>query len=108
MKYKTFKDFLISKHADQYQGIDDDMPDAYIDWITELQVDDIIQYADEHTEILLSLQKQKIVEEIEKMKKKTIADDNTYPDARWQKENYGSKQYNQSILDVISKLENDV
>ena len=26
MKYKTFKDFLISKHADQYHGTDDDTP----------------------------------------------------------------------------------
>jgi len=66
---KTFKDFLISKHADQYHGTDDDMPDDFERWLymgveyLGLDNDDLIKYADEYAEI----QKQEIVEEIERL-----------------------------------------
>lgn len=41
------------------------MSDDYDKWFTELQIDDVIQYANEHTEILLSQQKREMVKEIE-------------------------------------------
>jgi hypothetical protein len=45
----TFEDFLKEKHAEDYHGLDDDMPDAFDSWLTDdLQVDDIILYADQY------------------------------------------------------------
>ena len=43
---KTFEDFLMEKHADQYVGTDDMMPDDYEDWIQGLGSDDFIEYAE--------------------------------------------------------------
>ena len=47
MKHQTFEDYLKQIHADQYEGLDDDMPDAFENWLTDLQVDDVIAYAEE-------------------------------------------------------------
>ncbi len=43
---KDFESFLIDKHAEQYDGLDDEMPDACSEWIAELDVDTLIAYAD--------------------------------------------------------------
>ena len=43
---RTFLNFLSEKHADGYMGTDDNMPDAFDDWLTNLRIDDIIDYAD--------------------------------------------------------------
>lgn len=64
-KEETFEDYLKNRHAQVYQGLDDEMSDDYDKWFTELQIDDVIQYANEHTEILLSQQKREMVKEIE-------------------------------------------
>ena len=45
---KTFEDFLKEKHAEQYTGLDDNMPNDYIDWICKLDYGDIIKYVDEY------------------------------------------------------------
>ena len=45
---QTFENFLQDKHADDYTGIDDDMPDAYESWLTDLDIEDLINYADEY------------------------------------------------------------
>ena len=66
MKYKTFEDFLKVKFAElNPQVLDDDMPDAYDNWLFNV-VDKcyIIKYADEYA----AIQKQEIVGWIEKMK----------------------------------------
>ena len=42
-----FYGFLVDKHADQYDGLDDEMPDNCSEWIAELPVDTLIVYADE-------------------------------------------------------------
>jgi len=61
---ETFKDFLIKKHADQYHGVDDDMPDDFEQWFHfGLDRNDLIEYADEYA----AIQKQEMVEEIEKL-----------------------------------------
>ena len=52
---------------------------------------------------LFSFQKQEIVEEIEKVLPKEEEfeeDESKYPDARWQRENYGKKKYDQAIKQV--------
>ena len=40
-----FTEYLRKIHADQYQGLDDDMPDDFDRWLCELSVDDIVNYA---------------------------------------------------------------
>ena len=49
MKHKDFTDFLNSKFAiDEPMTLDDEWPDKFNDWLTDLDVDTIIKYADEY------------------------------------------------------------
>jgi len=48
MKYKNFEDFLATLHAEVYQGIDDDMPEAFSDWLCDLQPDEWIDCGDKY------------------------------------------------------------
>lgn len=41
-----FEDFLKAKHAEDYVGTDDDMPDAFDHWISSLDVSDIMDLAE--------------------------------------------------------------
>lgn len=41
----TFEEYLVEKHAMQYYGTDDMMPDDYIDWISSLDIEEIIEWA---------------------------------------------------------------
>ena len=55
MTYKqeySFINYLMEKHADQYIGLDDDMPDDCNDWIDQLDVQEVIDFADEYTKKL--------------------------------------------------------
>ena len=45
---KTFSEFLADKHAEDYEGLDDEMPDAFDEWLYSLPIDTIIKYADEY------------------------------------------------------------
>lgn len=45
---KTFEDFLIDKFAEEYTGLDDEMPDAFDNWLQELNCDDWLQYGEEY------------------------------------------------------------
>lgn len=47
-KKLTFEDFLAEKHAKQYKGLDDEMPDDFNNWLVEVEQDSIIKYADEY------------------------------------------------------------
>ena len=46
MKTETFEDYLQEKHSEQYVGLDDDMVDDCGDWIADLDVDELIGYAE--------------------------------------------------------------
>jgi len=47
-KPQSFEEFLMDKHADQYQGLDDEMPDDFYDWLNEeLGSDEIIDFAEQ-------------------------------------------------------------
>lgn len=46
MKYKSFEDFLMDKHAEQYTGLDDEMADDYGEWVGDMDPWDMIRYAD--------------------------------------------------------------
>lgn len=51
MEFKDFEDFLSHKFMeDQPQVLDDDLPDAFDNWVTELDVESIIKWADEYKE----------------------------------------------------------
>ena len=43
-RYRDFEDFLAMKHAEQYVGLDDDSPDSFDEWISNLDSDDWIKY----------------------------------------------------------------
>lgn len=43
---KSFESFLQEKHAKVYHGCDDDMPDAFDAWVSEIEGDEMQQYAE--------------------------------------------------------------
>ena len=45
MKNQDFQDYLYNLHADQYEGLDDEMPDDYENWISDSDPEDLISYA---------------------------------------------------------------
>ena len=93
----TFEDFLADKHADQYYGTDDMMPDDLVDWIDNLSVDELIEFADEFIKHFID--KRIIEEELEKMKKEI----NTADTSRGEK-----AIYNQALQDLKHTLLKDV
>lgn len=44
---QTFRKFLEAKHAKVYQGLDDDMPDAFDEWLSGVSSDAMFTYAQE-------------------------------------------------------------
>ena len=42
-----FEDFLKDKHAEQYHGLDDDMPDDFERWVSNLDAQELIDFADQ-------------------------------------------------------------
>lgn len=47
MKLRTFTEFMQERHGNIFPMLlDDDLPDHFNDWIGNLQVDDLIDYAD--------------------------------------------------------------
>lgn len=42
--------FLQEKHAEDYMGTDDNMPDAFDAWLVNLDVDEWLRYADEYAD----------------------------------------------------------
>jgi len=48
MKYKTFDEYLRAMHFQENQHLlDDDLPDAFDDWLSNIDANDIIDYAEE-------------------------------------------------------------
>lgn len=45
-KIKEFEDYLKDFHAEEYLGTDDDMPDAFDDWMNGLGSDEWLAYGD--------------------------------------------------------------
>ena len=47
MQDKTFEDFLQQYHADNNREVlDDDLPDAYEDWVGNLEADEVMELAE--------------------------------------------------------------
>lgn len=49
----TFENYLIDQHAKQYLGLDDEMPDDFNNWISELDNCDLIDMAEKWGATLL-------------------------------------------------------
>lgn len=43
----NFEEFLQEKHAENYTGTDDDMPDSFDHWLVELDYEDWLRYGEE-------------------------------------------------------------
>ena len=43
---KTFEQYLQDKHAEQYEGLDDEMFDDFNEWVRELESYEIIAHAE--------------------------------------------------------------
>jgi len=52
-----FEDFLQSMHAKDYHGTDDDMTDDYENWLTNLEIDDVISYGNQALNMALDINK---------------------------------------------------
>ena len=51
MKYANFEDFLGSKHWEENPHLlDDDLSDAFDNWVSELNADDWLRYADNYAD----------------------------------------------------------
>ncbi len=62
---KDFEDYLQTKHAEQYHGLDDNMPDDYNEWLSNLDADSWISYGDDYA-ARLALEHGKEIESIYK------------------------------------------
>ena len=40
---KNFEEYLKTLHAEQYEGVDDDMPDDYEHWLMKFDTNDILK-----------------------------------------------------------------
>ena len=49
-----FETFMIDKHAEQYQGLDDEMPDDYSEWLQSLSHDEVCEYIGEFSVLITS------------------------------------------------------
>lgn len=54
---QTFEDFLKYKHAKQFNGRDDDMPQAYDSWFNSLDNVDLLGFAQEWGDALIMVKK---------------------------------------------------
>ena len=54
-----FEEFLKDVHAKNYTGTDDDMPDAFDNWITNLDPEEIIAFGNQALNMVLEINKLK-------------------------------------------------
>lgn len=52
MKYTNFEDFLMTKFMEDCPMVlDDDIPDAFGEWLENSDIQEIIEYADEYKKL---------------------------------------------------------
>ena len=49
---QSFEDYLKDRHASNYMGTDDDMPDASDNWMANLDIEEVIAYAEDWAKTL--------------------------------------------------------
>ena len=76
---KSFEDFLEEKHAEQYQGLDDDMLDAYNDWLENIDIQEVIEFTDDYIktqeEQIRKEEREMVINYLEESKLETFSDD---------------------------------
>lgn len=45
---QTFEDFLQDIHGKNYNGLDDDVPDSFDNWLSQLDGEEYIQFAESY------------------------------------------------------------
>jgi len=50
-----FEEYLKLVHANEYHGLDDDMPDAFNDFLADLDGEEYIEYGNTFAKMLLTL-----------------------------------------------------
>ena len=50
-----FEEYLKLVHANEYHGLDDDMPDAFNDFLADLDGEEYIEYGNAFAKMLLTL-----------------------------------------------------
>ena len=50
--YRDFESFLAEKHGEQYDGLADEMPDDYEEWLANLDPQEFIDFANEYARAL--------------------------------------------------------
>lgn len=56
----TFEDYLEDRFSLQYVGLDDDMPECYEDWLVDLDVNELITFANDYAELRLLEKRKKV------------------------------------------------
>lgn len=69
---KTFEEFMQWEHAHDYSGTDDDMPDAFDNWLCELDGEEYMEYAQEYGEYIKSTVRDTITKEIQTWARESI------------------------------------
>jgi hypothetical protein len=50
---KPFEDYLRDIHAVDYTGLDDDMPDHFDNWISQLENEELLAHANKFGQLLI-------------------------------------------------------
>ena len=62
---ETFEQFLQDRHIETEPAVlDDDLPDAFNDWLTRLDVDEWLEYGQEYAKSILPKVEEKILDKI--------------------------------------------
>ena len=63
-----FEDYLRDIHGEDYHGTDDDMPDAFDNWLgNEVQVDDLITYGNRYAAKMMLETKESMLQAFDPM-----------------------------------------
>ena len=52
---ETFAEYLMGRCVEDTHALDDDLPDVYVDWVSEQDIEDIIEWADKWHEEQVSI-----------------------------------------------------
>jgi len=61
---KTFEQFLKEKHSETYMGTDDEINNKFELWLSELQVDNLLVYADDFINSIRQKDREELIEKI--------------------------------------------
>lgn len=69
---KTFEEFMQWEHAHDYSGTDDAMPGAFDDWLSNLNGEEYMDYAQQYGEYIKSTVRDTITKEIQTWARESI------------------------------------